>query len=248
MIKRIFLFLIIAFITFGQGEELIIEKTETKEETVKDFNVPFVNALKEPNYQRLANQTKSIALLSLGTMGVLYALPESFTGWERGDFKNAASNYKVNITERGAVWDPDNLYFNFIGHPYVGAVYYIAARKSGFDEFDSFLYSFGMSTFFWEMGVEAFAEAPSIQDIVVTPGAGAILGECLFGLEHKILKNNGKVLNSRFLGRTSLILIDPIGTLANVMGFKDEDVMGSWTFAKNKNNDLQLGYTLQMAF
>ena len=248
MVKRICLFLIITFVTFGQGEELISENLEVKTEAVKDYNVPFVNALKELNYQRLANQTKSIALLSLGTMGVLYTLPESFTGWEKGDFKNAASNYKDNMTDRGAVWDPDNIFFNFVGHPYVGAVYYIAARKSGFDEFDSFLYSFGMSSFFWEMGIEAFAEAPSIQDIVTTPGAGAILGEYLFGLEHKILKNNGKVLNSKFLGRTSLILIDPIGTLANVMGYNDEDVMGSWTFAKNKNNDLQLGYTLQMDF
>lgn len=246
MIKKLFLFLSITFFAFS--EELIDNTFDVKEQIVKNYNISNVNALKEPNYQRLANQTKSIALLSLGTMGVLYALPEDFTGWERGDFKNATSNYKVNMVDRGAVWDPDNIFFNFVGHPYVGAVYYIAARKSGFDEFHSFLYSFGMSTFFWEMGIEAFAEAPSIQDIIITPGAGAILGEYLFGLEYKIIKNNGKVLDSRFLGRTALILIDPIGTLANIMGYNDEDVMGAWSFSKDENNDLQLGYNLRLNF
>ncbi|WP_203249645.1 MULTISPECIES: DUF3943 domain-containing protein [Cysteiniphilum] len=66
--------------------------------------------------------------------------------------------------------------YQYIGHPYAGAIYYMAARDSGFGEFESFLYSAFISTFFWEYGVEAFAEVPSIQDLIVTPVDGWLLG------------------------------------------------------------------------
>lgn len=246
MIKRFILFFAITFVIFAEGEQLNLESQTTKLEL--DYNMEFVNALKEPSKERLINQTKSIAILSLATMGILYALPEDFTGWERDDFKYIGLNYKENFEERGVIWDPDNAFFNFVGHPYVGAVYYIAARKSGYDEYHSFLYSFVMSSFFWEMGIEAFAEAPSIQDIIITPGAGAILGELMFAMEHKILENDGKILKSRFLGKTALIAIDPIGSLANTIGYKDDQVMGYWSFGKNSGNRMQLAYNLRIEF
>ena len=105
-----------------------------------------------------------------------------------------------------------------------------------------------MSTFFWEMGVEAFAEAPSMQDIVITPGAGAILGEYLYNLEGKIIKNEGKIGNSKFLGKTALLFIDPIGSLANTMGYKDDTVQGFWNFTKSYDERLQLAYNLRVEF
>lgn len=246
MFKKIILFMSFCTIMFAEGEKLSLN--EGTVQTKSDFNLKFNNALSEPSFKRLGDQTKATGILSLATVAVLFILPEDFTGWSRADIKNIGSRYKKNQGERGLVWDPDNPFFNFVGHPYVGAVYYIAARKSGFDEFDSFMYSFLMSTFFWEMGIEGFAEAPSIQDIVITPGSGAILGEYLYGLEMKILANEGKIGNSRFLGKTALVFIDPIGTLANKMGYKDDEVQGSWTVMTVNKNQSQLAYTFGVKF
>lgn len=45
------------------------------------------------------------------------------------------------------------------------------------------------------------------------------------------------------------MIIDPIGSLANVMGYKDEDVMGSWTMYKADNNqNTQLAYMFKVDF
>ncbi len=268
MLKKIYLFIILGCLTFAQGEKgftdanisnstessikLEIEE-ETKISTSEAISLNIEEPVEkynfgEPNFQRLKNQTKSISIFAVGTMGVLYLLPGDFTGWDKAELKGIGSKYKNNLTNRGVVWDPDNIFFNFVAHPYVGAVYYIAARKSGYDEFHSFLYSFAMSSFFWEMGIEGFAEAPSIQDIIITPGIGSILGEFMLGVENKILLNDGKVGNSKFIGKTTLMLIDPIGTLANQMGYKDNDVQGSWTVMKNKENNYQLAYNLEFKF
>lgn len=245
MFKKIILFLSFYCAVFAQGEKINLD-----EEQVININYDVVkeNKMETASSQRLMNQTKATAILSLATVGILYALPEDFTGWDRDEVKNLKSKYNKNLVKRGFVWDPDNLFFNFIGHPYVGAVYYIAARKSGYDEYDSFLYSFFMSSIFWEMGIEAMAEAPSIQDIVITPGAGAILGEYLFKVEGKIINNDGKIGNSKFLGKTALVFIDPIGTLANKMGFKDDEVQGAWTFLPTGQKEIQLAYNLKVNF
>lgn len=246
VLKKLVLFVSFAFAIFAEVEKLDLSWEEKQE--IRNYNLQELHKIQGENPKRLINQVKSIAILSLGTMGVLYALPEDFTGWERDDLKNIGSKYDDNILDRGFVWDPDDAFFNFFGHPYVGAVYYIAARKSGYNEFKSFLFSFGMSTFFWEMGVEAFAEAPSMQDIVITPGAGAILGEYLYNLEGKIIRNDGKIGSSKFLGKTALLFIDPIGALANTMGYKDDTVQGFWNFTKNYDNKLQLAYNLRVEF
>lgn len=246
MLKKLIIFFSLTFIVLGQGETIKLD--EEIKEPVLHYNLILTNTLEEPSFNRLGNQTKATFILSLATVGILFALPEDFTGWTRSDIKHIDTRYNHNLGHRGMVWDPDNLWFNLVGHPYVGSIYYIAARKSGFDEFDSFLYSFAMSTFFWEMGVEGFAEAPSIQDIVITPGIGALLGEYLYHVEINIINNDGKIKNSRFLGKSALVLIDPVGTLANFMGYKDDVVKGSWTFVKGKRNESLLGYNISMKF
>lgn len=186
------------------------------------------------NWRRLGHQTVSVGILALGTTALLYMLPESFTNWDRDDINDISGKWESNV-KKGPVWDHDDAFLNYIGHPYVGAAYYVTARKSDFNEFDSFLYSVAMSTFFWEYGVEAFAEVPSIQDLVVTPIFGSMIGEYLYRQEKKILANDGKVRDSRFLGRLALILIDPIGTFSNLIGFKDSDVQGSWTLINSQS-------------
>ena len=98
----------------------------------------------------------------------------------------------------------------------------MTARRSGFTVLESFGYSTIMSTFFWEYGIEAFAEIPSIQDLIITPVVGSVLGEGFFYAKKSILKHDKKVLQSRFLGISTLFLIDPFNTILDGFGYKDK--------------------------
>jgi len=170
---------------------------------------------------RTWSQTKSMFFYGIGAMGVIMLLPKDSTGWEEsgGDLlKKWHENVKA-----GPEWDRNKWGYNYIGHAWVGGVYYQIARKSGYRQWDSFLYSALLSTFMWEYGVEAFAEVPSIQDVIYTPIAGWLYGEWAYQTEFKIRQNDNRVLGSKILGGTSLFLLDPV------------DVVGSgvnWMFGR----------------
>ncbi len=236
MKRGMLVFILLIYVTFGQENyNLILNENKMLDTTLKKSR---------GNWERLRNQTLSAGILSMGTLIVLYSMPESITGWEKEDVLSLNEKWKGNITT-GPQWDHDKYFFNWVAHPYVGATYYIVARKSDFNQFDSFLYSLAMSTLFWEYGIEAFAEVPSIQDLIITPVFGAFLGEYLYFQEKKIIKNNGRLFNSRFLGKTALVLIDPIGTLAHIIGFNDDDLIGSWNVLLDDKGDIDgLQFTL----
>ncbi|PSW07353.1 DUF3943 domain-containing protein [Photobacterium lipolyticum] len=171
-----------------------------------------LSAAPEQNWDYLLEQSYTILGLSLAMVGMMTLLPESVTNWDEEDrnLSNLGSKWWDNVSQ-GPVWDNDDHYLNYIMHPYFGGVYYTAARHSGFDEWESFLYSATMSTFFYEYGVEAFAEVPSIQDIIVTPLFGAAVGELMFQTELDITANGGEVLGSETLGEVSLFFLNPVG-------------------------------------
>lgn len=156
-------------------------------------------------------------------MVFLWLLPESFTQWDKEEMKKngIGAKWKENV-KAGPVVDEDNFFLNYVMHPYFGGVYYMTARSNGFNIFESFTYSAIMSTFFWEYGIEAFAEIPSVQDLIVTPVLGSVVGEGFFYAKKSILKNNSKILNSRFLGKTSLFLMDPLNTIMDSFGYKQK--------------------------
>ncbi|MGB5384648.1 MAG: DUF3943 domain-containing protein [Lutimonas sp.] len=155
------------------------------------------------------------------TFGVLWVLPESVTNWDKDQMRKDGifSRWRENVTA-GPVWDNDDFFFNWIAHPWAGAVYYMASRGSGFNPWESFAYSTIMSTIFWEFGVEAFAEVPSWQDILITPTVGSVFGEVFFHWKGKIVRNDRRVLNSRFLGGTCLVVMDPFNEFLDAVGVK----------------------------
>jgi hypothetical protein len=97
----------------------------------------------------------------------------------------------------------------------------MTSRSAGFTAWESFGYSAIMSTFFWEYGIEAFAEVPSIQDLIITPVFGSLVGEGFFLAKKSILKHDKKVLKSRALGITTLFFMDPFNTILDGFGYKD---------------------------
>lgn len=166
---------------------------------------------------RAWSQTKSMLFYSVGAMGVLMMLPQESTGWDNsgGDL---LKKWHENV-KSGPEWDRNKWGYNYIGHAWVGGVYYQIARKSGYRQWDSFLYSTMMSTFLWEYGIESFAEVPSIQDLVYTPIAGWLYGEWAYQTEFKIRSNGNRVLGSKMLGGVSLLLLDPVDTVGKTVNW-----------------------------
>ncbi|WP_281322229.1 DUF3943 domain-containing protein [Flavobacterium aestivum] len=174
------------------------------------------------DYRRLGYDTAMYLGAAVVAFGILYAMPESATNWDKEAMKENGITYKwKQNVKAGPVWDEDDWVLNYITHPYSGAVYYMTSRSSGFTIFESFLYSAFMSTCFWEYGIEAFAEIPSKQDLIVTPVIGSALGEGFFYAKKSIIKNDRRVLRSKFLGYTSLLLMDPFNTILDSFGYKE---------------------------
>jgi hypothetical protein len=151
---------------------------------------------------------------SLAGLGILYLMPESFTNWDKDDSSDIFKKWRKNVKE-GPVRDEDDWFLNWITHPYWGAVYYMSARSAGANAPVSFLYSAFVSTFFWEYGIEAFAEVPSIQDLIITPVVGSIIGEGFYLSKRHILSNDYHLLNSTILGHTAIFLMDPVSEVAS---------------------------------
>lgn len=179
--------------------------------SVDFYDSPYQMSLFSPqngeDADRLWSQTTSVFAYGFGVIGLIALLPEDVSNWdsEKGIYGKWADNVKA-----GPTWDRDTGALNLIGHPYFGGVYYQVARKSGYRQWDAFLYSTLMSTFYWEYGIEAFAETPSIQDLVVTPVLGWAYGEWAFNTEMDIRAGGGDVWGSSMLGSTALFFLDPI--------------------------------------
>jgi len=193
---------------------------------VTDYKYQFLmfDAVRDP--KRLGYNFGIYVGAALISYGVLWIMPESITGWDKESMRKGGmfKRWKDNV-KKGPVWDTDSFYLNWIMHPFIGGVYYMSARGSGYKRWESFTFSFLMSTFFWEYGVEAFAEVPSWQDIIITPTVGSLIGEGFFIAKRKIIQNEKKVLNSRFLGSVSLFIIDPINTIVDGLGYKTQNKM-----------------------
>ncbi len=183
-----------------------------------DYNPKNINInkhLTEPE-RKLAEGTLYTQILMIGSVGIIYLLPESVSKWDRNELKEKSlgERWKYNV-KKGPVWDKDSFVVNYVGHSISGAWYYTMARNYGISKEGSFLYTVFLSTVVWEYGYESFAEIPSWQDLISTPVLGLFFGEYFYNLEKKIDKNEGKVLNSRTLGNISYFLLNPIGSISN---------------------------------
>jgi hypothetical protein len=174
------------------------------------------------DWRRLGYTSSMYVGATIIAFGVLWVMPESTTNWDKEEMreKGILWKWKENV-KAGPVWDEDDWVLNWITHPYCGGLYYMTARSSGFTVMESFGYSAIMSTFFWEYGIEAFAEVPSIQDLIITPVLGSVVGEGFFYAKKSILKHDKKVLKSRALGITTLFFMDPFNTILDGFGYKD---------------------------
>ncbi len=176
------------------------------------YELPYSVTGSEPDWRRLWLNTGVLGGAFVGTLLVLECLPEDATSWNRAEIQSVPpfKRWFRNVFKRGFEWDHDKFYFNYILHPYAGAVYYMGARSCGFNAWQSLLYSTCISTIFWELGIEAFMERPSIQDLFITPLVGSLIGEGFYKIKRIIVDNGYKLAGSRILGNIVVFLVDPI--------------------------------------
>lgn len=175
------------------------------------YDMPYSLTANYPNYKRLAGNTAVLVAGGITALVVLELLPENSTNWDRSSIKSVPffQRYYNNVIH-GPHWDGDDFIFNYVLHPYAGAAYFMSARSQGFSFWYSALYSFCISTFFWEYGVEAFMERPSIQDLIITPVVGSVIGELFYKAKRQIVHNDYKLLGWKPLGYVAAFLLDPV--------------------------------------
>ena len=144
-------------------------------------------------------------------VGILYLMPESVTGWT----DEQKSDYSLDIWWENAsnpAWDEDDDYLNYVLHPYWGAAYYVRARERGYGHWGGFWYSVLLSCIF-EFGAEAIAEQPSIQDLIVTPVVGTMVGTYFVRVRSDIYDKEMDRGYRSTGEKWVMVLTDPLGAM-----------------------------------
>lgn len=162
----------------------------------------------EVDWSGLGRDTVYIIGMHWLVIGILYISPESVSRWSPED-KDSDYLAKWSKKVRNVVWDEDDFYVNYVLHPYWGATYYARGRERGLSEWGSFWFSFVQSALY-EFGTEAFFEHPSLQDLIVTPGFGALLGIYFEQVRDRIKRRAGSL---SFTDKTILAVTDPLGAV-----------------------------------
>lgn len=120
------------------------------------------------------------------------------------DWRDPDHEFEDGFTQPPA-WDKDDPVFDYVLHPLVGAEYYLVARNRGWDLWGSLAYSAALSAFY-EYIPENMVQQPSAVDLLVTPLAGALLGEARYRLKEWIRRDPSRVAAPRFW----ISLLDPL--------------------------------------
>ncbi|RAX59259.1 hypothetical protein CCZ01_00520 [Helicobacter monodelphidis] len=250
MLRRFFIYFFIPLICcYAQNHKLPPSITEVDVQELSSLQ-------SHPNYY-VPSSKEGYVLAGSGVLlggtvaiaGFLYILPSSFTNWDKNLIFSIEKRYVRNVRQAPVV-DRDDLFLNWVTHPYWGAIYYMQPRIAGYSWAESFVYSAFASTFFWEYGIEAFAEVPSWQDLVITPAIGSMVGEIFYHTTRYIQANNNEFFGSRLLGNVALGVMDPIslvlqkGGLAETLGIYNKNQPIS-TFVPNGQGGVSLVFLMQ---
>jgi len=191
----------------------------TPQQQKHDHDDPAESATPAPTDAELDRARPGRAALAMGAM---LALGTAWYWAYRGD--NAVDWDDPNLSARvsGDAWRMDNngLALNFLAHPFSGTAFYAFARANHLSVPVSALYSF-VTSFAWEYIVE-FREKVSINDVIVTPGAGIVMGEFF----HKLaLYVNSSTTPPSGLGNFARVVTGP--TVALTRRLDDDTRLGA---------------------
>lgn len=204
----------------SRGDDIIAEEAIRLHDSAVPsiYTRPYSLTLNMPQWKRMWINTAVLAGTFVSTLFVLECLPEDATSWNRASLQKVPplKRWYRNVFVRGPEWDHDKFIFNYVLHPYAGAVYFMSARTCGFNYWRSLLYCACISTIGWEYGIEAFMERPSIQDLFITPIVGSLIGEGFYHAKRHIVSHDYTLLGSRILGNAAVFLIDPVNEVIDL--------------------------------
>lgn len=154
-----------------------------------------------------------------GTLGIFLVLaPADITMWGREDkfHPDVMKQQYIYSFTRPPVFDKDLFMVNYVGHPYQGSFYYNSLRSQGANWWQSSLFCTAQSVI-WEYGIEGGMEQPSIQDLIVTPVLGTIVGELSYRAAIKMSRNG-----FNWYEKVATCIINPAYVINN--GFKRHSV------------------------
>jgi hypothetical protein len=172
---------------------------------------PWAVVASEPDFEGIKRDTWYFFGYQAAAIGIIYVMPESISGWSeesKDDF--SLKDWRDNVSN--PAWDKDKYYINYVLHPYWGAAYFVRARERGYNNHQSFWYSALLSSLY-EFGFEALFEQPSIQDLVVTPVFGSLLGAYFMRLRETVKQRNIGVTEISTSDKVLMIATDPLGGL-----------------------------------
>ena len=167
------------------------------------------------DWSGMRRDTGYFMFYQFAVIAALYVGPESISGWSSDKKENfSVEQWKGHV--RHVVWDHDDLFINYVLHPYWGATYFTRAQNRGFGKAGSFWYSAMLSTIY-EFGAEALFEYPSIQDMIVTPVVGSFIGDYFMDVRADIRER--ELATNHLSGTDHFLLIatDPLGVLNEKM-------------------------------
>jgi hypothetical protein len=159
----------------------------------------------------LWRDTKYFLGYQFGAIAILYAMPESVSGWSSEQKKGYSFDVWWEKTTHPEN-DSDDFYINYILHPYWGAAYFVRARERGYNNWQSFGYSALLSSLY-EFGIEALFEEPSKQDLWVTPVIGSMVGLYFMHLRDNVRDRDAERGFRSTGDKWIWVLTDPLGSL-----------------------------------
>jgi len=177
----------------------------------KQSNIPLLRNENAGIWKKIGRAELFIGGAELFGVTVLMLSPKEVTGWSSDWTQDAWRNVKRSLSTP-PVWDDDDWQLNYIGHPVAGSYYYNSLRSQNASIFHSFLFATAQSCI-WEYFIEATAEKPSTQDLIVTPIVGSILGESIHRLTLNMRRNG-----FNFFEKVFVIIFNPMFVLNNGFG------------------------------
>jgi hypothetical protein len=178
---------------------------------LRQSNVPLLRNENAGIGKKIGRAELLIGGAELVGITALILTPKKITGWSPDWTQDAWNNMRHSLSML-PVWDKDDWQINYVGHPIAGSFYYNSLRSQNASIFHSFLFATAQS-FIWEYIIEATAEKPSTQDLIVTPVVGSILGESVHRLTMNMRRNG-----FNFFEKVLVLFFNPLFVMNNGFG------------------------------
>lgn len=186
MKPRFILLFVLAFLLHGHGATQNYAPASDSL-TVSHFNQPAGIWFKKTNtvFGRFAYSQAILWPSSIGGHFYLYL--------RDGELGNLDKIYKLKTLRRTftlpPVWDSDDIQWNYFVHPGMGSFSYLAYRNRRGHWAEAFAGA-ALNSAIYEYLIAGATQQPSFNDLIVTPILGSVLGEGIYQVKKRMLKDH----------------------------------------------------------